>query len=1098
MTAPNLQSGLYIQLLGTFALRRDSQALSSLRTRKEAWLLALLVLRHPYPVERGWLAGALWPDSDDAQARYNLRRALSSLRDVLGPDASRLTAPTPRSLALDLAGAQADVLVFDEAVKRGDTISLAQAIAAYHGPLLEDCGAAWAAAERRQREEAFLNALERLGEEALRRQQWTEASRLLRRALDADPLREEAVQHLMHALANGGDATGALTVYREFRLLLSRELRAEPSRRTQQLYNQIKAPAPGARSGMEPQAAMDIPAPAPSFSARRLPCALTPLIGRERERETVQERLRTARIVTLTGAGGVGKTRLAIATGEAMECDFTEGVWFVDFAPLTTPLRAAQTVAAALRVSEDAQRGAEERLRQHLERKSLLLIWDNCEHVASECARLAHTLLSCCPGLRLLATSRQALGVVGETVWRVPSLSLLARILPEEAGAAGLPFQSGTMDTDAAMTDAQIVHACRQSEAARLFVARASALAPALNVTPAVLRDIARICRLLDGIPLAIELAAAWCAILTPAQIVCRLEDPLQNNLQDHSHNHLLLLGQPGGEKPQRHETLRAVLEASCALLTRGERELLARLSVFAGGWTLEAAEVVCADEETEETENREPGTEGQAKGEGRKENGDAEGKAAVRIVRQDVLPLLAGLVNMSLVAADEQQGAARYRLLETTRVFARGRPGEQRGATVMRHADYFERQTYAGWSDLRERRNVRRWHVWAGVERPNCLAALAWRQAEDGGSATEFRLALYQSKVLSYHAPEMRQWIARLQSQPLPPASALQSAIYGYVGQCAEWIGDNAAGCRLMEQSLDLARACSSAHAIAEAEQRLALVAFQEGDHVVAQARFERALALYEQAQDCLQAAVCRDNLASLACHGGRIDEAREWIACNRRIGQAERDERLLIDVEWRLARMARDQGYRIRCARHLHAFVTLARQTEVYTLDTALMRAGRQAGAIAEYEMSLEWLREAITASRESGVYTNEAWSWHYMAETALAQTEEAEALDYARHSLRIFHELGERGSASSCLALLERVCAAQSRAVEGVTLLAHILASVRQTPLLHTPDHVAGLHTRAAAWKEQMPAAAFHAAWRGGEDMTPDQAVAVALQF
>ena len=295
-----------------------------------------------------------------------------------------------------------------------------------------------------------------------------------------------------------------------------------------------------------------------------LPQQLTSFVGREREMVEVREALMQSRLVTLTGAGGAGKTRLALQSAADVLSHFPDGIWLAELAPLSNPALVAQTVAGTLRVREESGRGAAEALADHLKGRTALLLLDNCEHVLDAAAGLADALLRACPDVRVLATSREALGVPGEWVYRVPSLPA-----PDAR-------QSHTAD------------ALSQYDAVRLFIDRAVLGEPSFQVTNGNAPAVAQICDRLDGIPLAIELAASRVRTLSPDQIAARLDDRFR-----------LLTGGPRTALP-RQQTLKAAIDWGHDLLTDEEKTLLRRLSVFAGGWTLEDAEAVCADPDEE------------------------------------------------------------------------------------------------------------------------------------------------------------------------------------------------------------------------------------------------------------------------------------------------------------------------------------------------------------------------------------------------------------------------------------------------------------------------------------------------------------------
>jgi DNA-binding SARP family transcriptional activator len=414
---------LTLRLFGACEVTVQGRPLPPLRYRKDLWLLALLALRHDREVARVGLAALFWPDAEESQARYYLRRSLSNLRRALGSEARRLLAPTPRTVRLDLSDADCDVLAYDAALAQAAASAapeelLQQAIALHRGPLLPDCLEEWALTERNQREQSYFAALERLAQITRERGEPAAAVRWLRPLVAADPYRESAACSLLRALADSGDRAAMQQVYHELRLRLRSDLNAAPAPETEVLYQQLNL-----REAQPPVGLSTVPVSIP-VSQRHLPVPLTDLIGRELEIEEVVERLGRSRLVTLFGTGGVGKTRLAIAVAERVLPLFSDGVWFVDLAPLTEASLVAAATARALGLPEEEGRPSEERLTEALTARALLLVLDNCEHVLEACAALATHLLSNCPGLRVLATSRHVLRVEGEQVYPVPSLAL--------------------------------------------------------------------------------------------------------------------------------------------------------------------------------------------------------------------------------------------------------------------------------------------------------------------------------------------------------------------------------------------------------------------------------------------------------------------------------------------------------------------------------------------------------------------------------------------------------------------------------------------------------------------------------------------------
>jgi predicted ATPase/class 3 adenylate cyclase len=428
-----------------------------------------------------------------------------------------------------------------------------------------------------------------------------------------------------------------------------------------------------------------------------LPILLTNFIGRKHDLEQIKQLFATARLVTLTGPGGTGKTRLALQAAAEMLQDYPDGAWLLELAPLSNPEMIVQSLAMALNIREQPGRPLQTVIIDTLRPKKLFLILDNCEHLIEACADLALDLLRTCPDVRIITSSREMLGVTGEMVYRVPSLAL-----PDSPQAS---YE-------------ELAH----SESVRLYVERASAIQPNFRLTPENAPVIAQICRRLDGIPLAIELAAARSNLFTPAQIAARLDDRFR-----------LLTGGSRTALP-RQQTLEALFDWSHELLSADERIFFRRLSVFAGGWTFEAAESV---------------------------NNTAAGLSGNS---PDTLDLLSLLVNKSLVVVDESGQAARYHMLETTRQYAQKKLVEAGEAFRIRqaHLSYFASFASGHWQSIRqtgtEWLNQNEGGLIAEVD--NLRTAQGWALENDLDSALLLAGSLFYFLETNGFADEMRRYV--------------------------------------------------------------------------------------------------------------------------------------------------------------------------------------------------------------------------------------------------------------------------------------------------------------------------------------------------
>ena len=548
-----------------------------------------------------------------------------------------------------------------------------------------------------------------------------------------------------------------------------------------------------------------------SATTNNLPIHRTSFVGREQDIADVTDLLGRQRLLTILGSGGVGKTRLALHVGAQLLDRYPDGVWFVDLAPISDPELVSSVTAQALGMSQQQGRRVDEAIPQWLKRKKLLLIFDNCEHVAETVAHLAASILTTAPEVQILTTSRQTLAIAGETVHRLRSLSLPA----EGAGLA----------VDEALRYSAIV----------LFSDRAKAADTRFALTENTAPIVAEICRHLDGMPLAIELAAARVNVLSIPSLAQRLNERLR------------ILTDRGRDALPRQKALSALIDWSYDLLTAQEQRLFARLGVFAGGFGLDAATSVC-------------------------------GSAALDAI--DILDLLASLTDKSLVVADTSGEHERYRLLESTAAYAREKlsAAGEREALARRHAEYFRDQALAA----DERYGTGSTFAWvAGVELEldNDRAALDWaltrgNDAVLGGAIAGALGGLWGNAGLAVEGPY---WIGLALERV---SEAEQPHIAARLWNALSWLSSGQRKHDAAERAMKLYASVGDARRTARAQYPLAYALMQMGRLDEATATIEEALAASRACGDTSNVANCLRTRAAIALYRGDVRAARELFA--------------------------------------------------------------------------------------------------------------------------------------------------------------------------------------------------------------------------
>jgi predicted ATPase/class 3 adenylate cyclase len=552
---------------------------------------------------------------------------------------------------------------------------------------------------------------------------------------------------------------------------------------------------------------------------------VTSFVGREREIEQATRILEGSSILTLTGPGGVGKSRIGLRLARVLLDRFEDGTWIVDCGTLTDPAFVLPSVVSTIGLTESPGRSLLAAIVDHLKGKRLLLVLDDCDPVLTECAELAAALARSCSNVRVVVTSREALGVPGEAILPIASLLMPA------VGSTVVASEIGEID------------------ACRLFVDRARAVQPTFALTEQNARSVAQLCHRLDGIPLAIELAAARVRALPVEQIASRLDDRFR------------LLTGGGRSAVARHQTLRATIDWSYDLLTEPERVVLGRLSVFAGGATLDAAESVCAGDPVDPI---------------------------------DILDVLGRLVEKSLVFTDPASAMARFRLLESVREYARGRlvEADEGDSTLRRHRDWYVALADQAAPAFFQGPEPVEWLRRIDEEHDDLRAALEWCLDQPGEGRSGLRIAagLWRYWEIRGYLTEGRGWLERMVDAVGEDLAPLRANALTGAGNLAFMQGDFQAASRFHESSLALQRQVGDQQTVAYAANNLANAALQLGDHARARALYEEAIALTGALGDRRGAALGSINLADVATRQGDLGTARalheETLATIRELG--------------------------------------------------------------------------------------------------------------------------------------------------------------------------------------------------------------------
>ena len=795
--APSTSTAGEFRVLGPVEALRAGRPVR-LGGRRQRWLLALLLVEPGRAISSDRLIDELWQGAPPRGAEGTLRVYVSRLRSALGENT--LFARPPGYL-LDIEAEQVDAWRFERLCREGrDALArgaaglaadrLGTALALWHGSAFADVhDGGIVADEARRLDELRLVAVEERIEAELSLGRHASLVAELERLVAEEPLRERLWRQLVLALYRSQRQAEAIAAYNRARTLLSESFGLDPSEELRALERAVLR--------------QEVAPVSPAVERHNLPAQLTSFVGRQDELHDIAELLRAHRLVTLTGVGGAGKTRLALEAATRQIGAWTGGLWLVDLTAHADERTTPNAVAVVLGVRERPDVSALEGLVEHVRNEELLILLDNCEHLASACGELVHDVLTASPSVRVLATSRVPLGVPGEIDYALDPLPTP----PDDLSGDELD----------------------QFASVRLFLERGRSLRRDFAATATDMSTVARICRELDGLPLAIELAAARAKTLSVDDIAGRLDDRFR------------FLRSWRRLATPRHQTLRATIDWSYELLEPQERELLAALSVFAGGFTLDSVAAICPDVDLARADER-----------------------------------VSALVESSLVVAGTRNGATRYRLLETIREYAAERltsPG--RLELYRAHAEHFlEVATHARTEDpvgAPEALQI------LDRERDNMHAAMRWTLAASSDLAVPLAAALWRYWLIRGHRRLGLEWLEQALNLPTGAPSPPRAIALAGAALLARLLGDFTRAEPLAHEGVALGRAVGPPRALVASLNVLTSLAARAGDFDSARGHCDESVAVARAAGDVRLEALALFILAEGTLHGGRYADVRE-----------------------------------------------------------------------------------------------------------------------------------------------------------------------------------------------------------------------------
>lgn len=1004
---------MYFRVLGPLQAEKRERPVD-LGGPKQRTLMAALLVHEGKPVSTDRLTDLLWGDHPPATASKTLQKYVSQLRK----EVSDILVTHPGGYAIELGDDQVDANRFEALLVSAGRETrpaeraelLEQALGMWRGDPYPELADPTGMAERTRLSELRLLAVEDLIEARLDLGQHERLVGELEALVSEHPLRERLWGQLMVALYRSGRQSEALRAYQRLRRILGEELGIEPSPEIQDMEDRILTHDPGLSAANVPRGRTNL---SPS---------LTSFIGRTTDLREVSELLVSARLVTLVGPAGSGKTRLAMEVARNQIDHFPDGVWFVDLARLTSPDQVADAIATPLGVGGQAERSTEAVLKDYLPGRRLLLLVDNCEHLVTKVGTLITELLRIDPDLTVLATSREHLGVPGEVIFDLPPL----------------PYPAEAEDVE-------------RFDAVRLLLDRAKAADPHFRLTPDNTSSVAEICRRLDGMPLAVELAAARVRSFPPGELVRHLSERFE------------ILTSPLRTAPSRHQSLQAAVDWSYQLLRPDEQILFCRLSVFRGGFTFASAQQVCGFDPLDPDQ---------------------------------VTRILPELVDRSLVAVDQSSAThTRYKLLETLREYGRDIMDAEEATTLRdSHAAFFCDLSEEEASKMRGPEQpdaIRR----LSAEHDNLRSALRWASTHHPETAVRLAIALASFWDAVGPRAEGHEWLQR--------AVALSASLSSELR-----IGARLAACELFSSANAAKSFVSAEEALAEARQSgdesgeakalralsYALTLSEKPEEAMIQGR--HALQIFERLGDTWETGLCLERLgeAEYPQPEQAIADLNRSLILYRKVQDRDRESCVLRKLANFTSVGLGDHETAVQYAEKAVAICE-----EIGNLNNrahALLDHGKILRRLGDANRAVEVLEAAFEQLSKSGDERCSVRTLTALGTAHLDRSDEEAALEAFRSSLRRGASLDERHTSRVAIAGMARILISEGRLADAVTLYGLADRLQRDLGVPVTVSSEKRREERLQTLRDQMGDEEFEVARQRGEALELDHAVAFAL--